>query len=146
MVKIQYINLKNNLKVIKGNTFLIVEDDQLEVQSYLKEQQKSTWQAQKRELQETIKNIWSDLNRLHFKQKNYVITDSISDGIVNYLGLQKRSFININQTIAEIALYDNLIVECCLSPHDSRFNQKQEQQVNLQIDPSDKLIGRMEQN
>ncbi|APD06903.1 hypothetical protein UJ101_01384 [Flavobacteriaceae bacterium UJ101] len=225
--RIQFINLKNNQKVTKGDTLLIVEDDQLEVQNHLKkdlqsdyytqihdlnlliskgkqtafnnlqtavfqkelalfnqktielevklkqtkrsfdrsnalfkegviarsefeeaeyeyeaslmslnslkEQQKSTWQAKKRDLQETIKNIRSDINQLHEQQESYVITAPIGREIVNYSGLQKGSFLNVSTTIAEIAPRDDLIVECYISTNDIGLIQKH-QNVNLQID------------
>lgn len=225
--KIQFINLKNNQKVSKGDTLLIVEDNQLEVQNHLKkdlqsdyytqihdlnlliskgiqttfndlqtavfqkelalfkqktielevklkqtkrsfdrsnalfqegviarsefeqveyeyeaslmslhslkEQQKSTWQAKKRELQETIKNIQSDINQLHNQQESYVITAPIGGEIINYSGLQMGSFLNASTTIAEIAPNDNLVVECYISTNDIGLIQKK-QDVNLQID------------
>ncbi len=99
----------------------------------LREQQKSTWQAQKRELQETLKNIQSDINQLHQEQKSYVVTAPISGAIVNYSGLQKGSFITISQTIAEIAPHEDLLVECHIAPNDIGLIQKG-QTVNLQMD------------
>lgn len=99
----------------------------------LKEQQKNTWQAKKRELEETIKNIRSDINQLHNQQESYVITAPIGGEIINYSGLQMGSFLNASTTIAEIAPNDNLVVECYISTNDIGLIQKK-QDVNLQID------------
>ncbi len=99
----------------------------------LQEQQKSTWQAKKRELQETLKNIQSDISQLYEEQKSYVLIAPISGEIVNYSGVQNGSFINASQAIAEIAPKDDLIVECYVSPNDIGLIQT-EQKINLQID------------
>lgn len=99
----------------------------------LQEQQINAWQAKRREGKEKLKNIESDIEKLHKERENYIITAPISGEIMDYSGVQKGSFISASQTLAEIAPNGSLVAECYVSPRDIGLIRN-DQAVNLQID------------
>ncbi|MEZ7497842.1 HlyD family efflux transporter periplasmic adaptor subunit [Flavobacterium sp. Arc3] len=102
------------------------------LQSYVS-QQKATWENQKRDLEEQMKNLNGTVNKINVESNNYVVLAPISGSIENFSGLQVGSFINASQPIATISAIDHLIVENTVSPNDIgliRRNQK----VQFQLD------------
>lgn len=96
-------------------------------------QQKSTWENQKRELEERIKNLDGSISKIKVEENNYVVLAPISGTIEGFSGLQVGSFINASQAIATISATDNLIVESTVSPNDIGLIKKN-QKVKFQID------------
>lgn len=102
------------------------------LQSYIN-QQKATWENQKRELETQIKNGNGAIAKIKVEENNYVIIAPISGTIENFTGLQIGSFINASQPIANISSLENLIVETTVSPNDIGLIRKN-QLVKFQID------------
>lgn len=96
-------------------------------------QQKSTWENQKRDLEERLKNINGSISKIKAEANNYVVLAPISGIIESFSGLQIGSFINASQPIATISATDNLIVESTVSPNDIGLIKK-DQVVKFQID------------
>lgn len=102
------------------------------LQSYVS-QQKSTWENQKRELEERVKNIDGTVAKIKVEENNYVVLAPISGTIESFSGLQVGSFLNASQPIATISAADKLIVESTISPNDIGLIKKN-QKVKFQID------------
>jgi membrane fusion protein, peptide pheromone/bacteriocin exporter len=96
-------------------------------------QQKSTWQNQKRELEEKSKNINGIVAKIKIDEHDYVVLAPISGSIENFSGLQVGSVISALQPIATISPNDDLIVESTVSPNDIGLIRKS-QKVKFQID------------
>lgn len=96
-------------------------------------QQKASWETQKRELEERLKNIQGSISKIKIEENNYVVVAPISGTIESFSGLQVGSFINASQTIATISASDRLIVESTISPNDIGLIKKN-QAVKFQID------------
>ncbi len=96
-------------------------------------QQKSTWEDQKRELEERVKNIDCNISKIKVEETNYCVLAPISGTIESFSGLQVGSFINALQPIATISAVDKLIVESTISPNDIGLIKKN-QKVKFQID------------
>jgi len=96
-------------------------------------QQKSTWENQKRDLEERLKNLSGTLAKINVESNNYVVLAPISGTIENFSGIQKGSFINASQSIATISSPDHLIVENNVSPNDIGLIKKN-QKVKIQLD------------
>ena len=96
-------------------------------------QQKASWENQKRELENQIKNGNGTIAKITVEEKNYFVLAPTSGTIESFSGLQVGSFINAGQPIATLSPTDNLIVENNVSPNDIGLI-KINQQVNFQID------------
>lgn len=96
-------------------------------------QQKSTWENQKRELEERVKNIDGTVAKIKAEENNYVVLAPISGTIESFSGLQVGSFLNASQPIATISAADKLIVESTILPNDIGLI-KRNQVVKFQID------------
>lgn len=96
-------------------------------------QQKSTWENQKRDLEERLKNINGTISKINIEGNNYFVLAPISGTIENFSGIQKGSFINASQSIATISSADHLIVENTVSPNDIGLIKKN-QKVKFQLD------------
>jgi membrane fusion protein, peptide pheromone/bacteriocin exporter len=96
-------------------------------------QQKATWENQKRDLENQIKNGNGTIAKINVEATNYVVLAPIAGTIENFSGLQIGSFVNASQPIANISAADNLIVESNVSPNDIGLIHKN-QKVNFQID------------
>ncbi|VXB28399.1 Secretion protein HlyD [Flavobacterium sp. 9R] len=96
-------------------------------------QQKASWETQKRELEERLKNIQGSISKIKIEENNYVVVAPISGTIESFSGLQVGSFINASQPIANISATDRLIVESTISPNDIGLIKKN-QAVKFQID------------
>ena len=105
---------------------------QQELTSLVKSQ-KSSWQSQKRELENQLKNLNGTLQKLAVESKNYVITAPLSGTIENFSGIQVGSFLNASQPIANLSATDQLIIESSVSPNDIGLIHKN-QKVKFQID------------
>lgn len=102
------------------------------LQSFVK-QQKATWENQKQELEERVKNLEGGIEKIAIEEKNYTVLAPISSSVENFSGLQVGSFVNASQTIATLSPEDNLIVECTVSPNDIGL-LKVNQEVKFQMD------------
>lgn len=96
-------------------------------------QQKATWEAQKRELQNQLKNLNGTIAKIKVEENNYIVTAPVSGTIENFTGLQVGSYVIASQPIAIISAIDNLIVETTVSPDDIGLIRKN-QPVKFQID------------
>ncbi|MDR7209343.1 HlyD family efflux transporter periplasmic adaptor subunit [Flavobacterium piscis] len=135
------INFNRNKGLYDKNIIAKVEYEKYEyelrsanetLKSYVSEQ-KSTWENQKRDLEERTKNLKGSIEKIKVEENNYVITAPISGTIENFSGLQIGSFLNVAQSIATISAVDHLIVESMVSPNDIGLvynNQK----VKFQLD------------
>ena len=102
------------------------------LQSYVR-QQKSTWENQKRDLEERLKSLNGAVAKIKAESVNYVVLAPISGTIKNFSGVQIGSFINASQPIATLSAADYLIVENNVSPKDIGLIQKS-QKVKFQLD------------
>lgn len=102
------------------------------LKSYISEQ-KSTWENQKRDLEERIKNLKGSIEKINAEENNYIILAPISGTIESFSGLQVGSFLNASQSIATISAADYLIVESVVSPNDIGLIHKN-QKVKFQLD------------
>ncbi|RXM48315.1 HlyD family secretion protein [Flavobacterium sp. YO12] len=102
------------------------------LQSFIS-QQKSTWENQKRDLEDRLKNLNGTVAKINVESNNYVVLAPISGTIENFSGIQKGSFINASQSIANISSADHLIVESNVSPNDIGLIKKN-QKVKFQLD------------
>ena len=102
------------------------------LQSFIS-QQKSSWESQKRDLEERLKNLNGAVEKINAESHNYVVLAPISGTIENFSGVQKGSFINASQSIAVISSPDELIVESNVSPNDIGLIKKN-QKVKFQLD------------
>lgn len=100
--------------------------------SFIK-QQKATWESQKRDLEERVKNLNGTVSKIEVEENNYFIIAPTSGTIESFNGLQIGSFINASQSIATISPIDNLIVENNVSSNDIGLIKKY-QNVKFQMD------------
>jgi multidrug resistance efflux pump len=96
-------------------------------------QQKSTWENQKRDLEERLKNLNGTVAKINVESNNYFVLAPISGTIESFSGIQEGSFINASQSIATISSPDHLIVENNVSPNDIGLIKKN-QKVKFQLD------------
>lgn len=96
-------------------------------------QQKATWENQKRDLEERLKNLNGTVAKINVESNNYFVLAPISGTIENFSGIQKGSFISASQSIATISSPDQLIVENNISPNDIGLIKKN-QKVKFQLD------------
>ncbi|MFW0739887.1 HlyD family secretion protein [Flavobacterium sp. T12S277] len=102
------------------------------LQSFIS-QQKLTWENQKRDLEDRLKNLNGTVGKIKAESNNYVVLAPVSGTIENYSGVQKGSFLNASQAIATISPADHLIVESNVSPNDIGLIKKN-QVVKFQLD------------
>lgn len=102
------------------------------LQSFIS-QQKATWENQKRDLEDRLKNLNGAVAKINVESNNYLVLAPISGTIENFSGIQKGSFINASQSIATISSADHLIVESNVSPNDIGLIKKN-QKVKFQLD------------
>ncbi|AWK03793.1 secretion protein HlyD [Flavobacterium crocinum] len=96
-------------------------------------QQKATWENQKRDLEERLKNHNGTIAKINAESNNYVVLAPISGTIESYSGIQKGSYVNASQAIATISSADHLIVESNVFPNDIGLIKKN-QKVKFQLD------------
>ena len=96
-------------------------------------QQKASWQNQRRELDNQVKNINGTVAKIKTEKSNYFVLSAIDGTIENSAGLQQGSYVNAGQSIANISPSNNLIVECTVSPSDIGLIRKN-QAVKFQFD------------
>jgi membrane fusion protein, peptide pheromone/bacteriocin exporter len=96
-------------------------------------QQKATWENQKRELENQLKNGNGAIAKIKVEENNYFVVAPTSGTIENFTGLQVGSVINAGQPIATISPMENLIIETNVSPNDIGLVRKN-QTVSFQMD------------
>lgn len=102
------------------------------LQSFIS-QQKLSWENQKRDLEDRLKNHNGTVAKIKAESNNYVVLTPVSGTIENYSGIQKGSFLNASQAITTISPTDYLIVESNVSPNDIGLIKKN-QIVKFQLD------------
>ncbi|MFH6955969.1 HlyD family secretion protein [Flavobacterium aquidurense] len=102
------------------------------LQSYVS-QQKATWENQKRDLEERLRNLNGAVKKIKVESNNYSILAPISGTIESFSGIQVGSYINASQSVATISPTDRLIVESTVSPNDIGLIKKY-QKVKFQLD------------
>ena len=95
--------------------------------------QRSSWENQKRELQDKVKSLKGTIEKIVVESNNYYLLAPETGTIENFNGLQAGSFLNASQPIATISPNDNLIVESTVTPNDIGLIKKN-QEVKFQID------------
>ncbi|UPZ18006.1 HlyD family secretion protein [Flavobacterium humidisoli] len=135
------LNYNRNKALFEKNIIAKVEYEKYEyelrsaneaLKSYVSEQ-KSTWENQKRDLEERVKNLSGSMEKIKIEENNYAITAPISGTIENFSGFQVGSFFNATQSIATISAIDHLIVETMVSPNDIGLIHNN-QKVKFQLD------------
>ena len=96
-------------------------------------QQKATWETQKRDLENQVNNLKGTVAKIKVEENNYFILAPVTGTIESFIGLQVGSFVNASQPIANISPADNLMVESSVSPDDIGLIRKN-QKVKFQID------------
>ena len=100
--------------------------------SFIKNQH-SSWENQKKELQDKTRALNGSISKLNVEGANYVLLAPISGTIEGFSGIQVGSFLNASQPIATISSDDNLVVESSVSPNDIGLIKKN-QLVKFQLD------------
>jgi len=95
--------------------------------------QRSSWENQKKELQDKTRDLNGSISKINVEGTNYVLLAPISGTIEDFSGIQVGSFLNASQPIATISPDDNLVVESSVSPNDIGLIRKN-QVVKFQID------------
>lgn len=95
--------------------------------------QRSSWENQKKELQDKTRDLNGNISKINVEGTNYVLLAPISGTVENFSGIQVGSFLNASQPIATISPDDNLIVESSVSPNDIGLIKKN-QVVKFQLD------------
>lgn len=80
-----------------------------------------------------LRTLGTEIQRLDQEQKNYVVIAQSSGRLVNFIGIQKGSFLSQGQTLGEISPEQNLTIECSVSPKDIGFIHRG-QKVKFQVD------------
>lgn len=96
-------------------------------------QQRNAWEAERTNLEQENKNLYSEIHQAEKRKNQYFIIAPISGNIVQYTGLSVGNFIAPSQTIAQITSADNLLVECYVSPNDIGYIDVK-QKIKLQVD------------
>lgn len=102
------------------------------LQSFIS-QQKISWENQKRDLEERLKNLHGAVAKINAESHNYIVLAPVSGTIESFSGIQKGSFVNASQSIATISATDHFIVESSVSPKDIGLI-KRNQKVKFQLD------------
>lgn len=100
--------------------------------SFVKNQH-SSWENQKKELQDKTRDLNGSISKINVEGTNYVLLAPTSGTIENFSGIQVGSFLNASQPIATISPDDNLIVESTVLPNDIGLIKKN-QLVKFQLD------------
>lgn len=134
-------NFNRNQTLFEKNIIAKAEHEKFEydlrsaneaLKSYVSEQ-KSSWENQKRDLEERLRNLQGTVSKLKAEENNYIITAPISGTIENFSGLQIGSYLNMSQPIATISAIDHLIVESNVATNDIGLIHKN-QKVKFQLD------------
>jgi HlyD family secretion protein len=97
-----------------------------------KKQQYSNWQAQLVNHQNQLKELENNQVQLEETNNLSVIKAPVSGTLLNVKGIEKGSFIQNGNQLAEISPKSNLIVECYINPIDIGLLKK-ENNVNFQV-------------
>ncbi len=85
------------------------------------ETQKSELVAEKKQLEESNREIIGELNQLNEDRNFYFLLSPIKGVISEYGGQREGSYVVVNQELATITPVDNLIVDTYVSPSDISF-------------------------
>ena len=99
----------------------------------LRKERSNTWQALLTEHENSLRAIESKNSQIMENMNEYVIIAPIDGSLVNLVGLEEGSVINIGVPLAEISPNTNIIAECYISPLDIGLIDASKQ-VTIQID------------
>ncbi|MBL4746444.1 MAG: HlyD family efflux transporter periplasmic adaptor subunit [Flavobacteriaceae bacterium] len=99
----------------------------------LKKQQYTTWQGNLTIFNRQLKEFDNNLQQQNDHKSYYVLTAPISGTLINVIGIEKGSYLNAGQPIAEISPNGTLVAECYVLPLDIGLINP-ENQVKFQID------------
>jgi len=99
----------------------------------IRKQQHNNWQAEVTRLEYENKDLYSQLQQLIKKKKQYIITAPISGNITQYNNIRSGNFIQMGQTVAQITTSDSLLIECYISSADIGYIEKG-QKIQVQVD------------
>lgn len=98
-----------------------------------REQQMATWQLRKRELEQKMVTLNSDLEAISIDADNHVVRASLDGRITKFQGVHNGSFVIQGQHLADISS-DELLIAECLVPAISIGFISPGQSVKFQID------------
>jgi len=112
----------------------IYQHEQLEGQrNALKEQQFAVWQSKKRELEQQLISLSSDVVAMEIEEDNYVVKAPVTGRVTNLQGFQTGNYLIQGQHLADISTEESLVAEC-LVPTSAIGYIYPGQSVKFQID------------
>lgn len=112
----------------------IHQHEQLESQrNSINEQQFAIWQSKKRELEQQLLSLSSDVAAIEIEEDNYVVKAPVTGRVTNLQGFQANNYVIQGQHLLDISAEDSLIAEC-LIPTSAIGYIYPGQSVRLQID------------
>ena len=84
----------------------------VEQQNSLTEQQHATWQSKKRELEQQLISLSSEIDVMEIEEANYVVKATASGRITNLEGFQPGNYLVQGQHLADISTEESLVAEC----------------------------------
>ncbi|WP_164112805.1 MULTISPECIES: HlyD family secretion protein [Sphingobacterium] len=112
----------------------LYQHEQLQGQrNALREQQFATWQSKKRELEQQLISLSSDVATLDIEADNYIVKAPVTGRITNLQGFQSGNHLMQGQHLADISVEDALVAEC-LVPTSAIGYIQTGQAVKFQID------------
>jgi HlyD family secretion protein len=122
--------------VVSQSEYLLVKNNYetaARQQNNAREQFHNRWKSEQTSYELEMKRLKVDVFRLEDEKTKFVIKAPSSGSIIQYSGIQVGNFIAPSQTIAQISVDDDLLVECYVSPTDIGFIRIG-QQVRFQLD------------
>jgi len=99
----------------------------------LREQQLAVWQSKKRELEQQIISLESDMASIEIEEENYIVKAPATGRVTNMQGFQTGNYLVQGQHIADISLDGPLVAECLVPTSAIGFIHPG-QSVKFQID------------
>lgn len=99
----------------------------------LREQQFAVWQSKKRELEQQLLSLSSELSTIEIEEGNYIVKAPVTGRITNLQGFQTGNYLMQGQHLADISIEESLIAEC-LVPTSAIGYVHTGQSVKFQID------------
>lgn len=99
----------------------------------LKEQQFAVWQSKKRELEQQLLSLSSEVSNIEIEEDNYVVKAPMTGRVTNLQGFQSGNYLMQGQHLADISTEESLIAES-LIPSSAIGYVHKGQSVKFQID------------
>ncbi len=121
-----------NQKLYESEVIPIAEIDQIayKYQNAIKtkeifvQTQKRDWILEKKQLEESDRELLAELNQLEEDRNFYYLVSPIDGVISEYKGQKEGSYVAVNQEIATITPVNNLIIDTYVNPSDISFIRK----------------------